>query len=113
MVSDNKSSILKMSKRSQKNQTCHDISVRRRASQLETYGWHVQADLPDFDKPPTLNVGGKGVRPDIYAVKGKKKRIVEVETQETRFRDKPQHRLLREYGRNQKNTEVNVRTCYF
>jgi len=38
---------------------------------------------------------------------------IEVETAETRSRDKPQHKLLREYGRNHRNTEVNVRTCYF
>ena len=100
-----------MSKRSRENQTCHDISVRRRASQLETYGWHVQADLPDFDRPPILNVGDKRVKPDIYAIKGRKKRIIEVETLETRRRDRPQHKLLREYGREHGNTEVNVRTC--
>ena len=102
-----------MSKRTKKTQTCHDISIRRRASQLEKNGWHVQADLPDFDRPLILNVGDKRVKPDIYAIKGKRKRIIEVETPETRNRDKPQHKLLREYGRNHRNTEVNVRTCNF
>lgn len=101
-----------MTKRSKRNKTCHDISVRRRAAQLETYGWNVKADLPDFTRPQTLKVDGKGVKPDIFARKGKKTKIVEVETPETRYRDLPQHRLLREYGRAHKKTEVNVRTCY-
>lgn len=103
--------MVKLTKRSRKNQSCHDVSVRRRASQLETNGWNVKADLSDFDRPKTLQVSGKGVRPDIIATKGKKTRIIEVETPDSRFKDKPQHRLLRKYGRSKKNTEVNVRTC--
>ncbi len=100
-----------MTKRSRKIQTCHDTSVRRRAAGLESKGWKVDADIPDYDRPRTLKVGGKGVRPDIFAEKGKRTRIIEVETPQTRFKDLPQHRLLREYGRSHKKTEVNVRTC--
>ena|SRR2546426_12267847 len=101
-----------MTKRSRRGQTCHNISVRRRAAQLETYGWKVKADIPDFPRPPTLKVDGRGVRPDIFARKGKRTRIIEVETSDTRYRDLPQHRLLREFGRTHKKTEVRVRTCY-
>ena len=100
-------------KRSSKNQTCHDISVRRRAAQYESYGWNVQADIPDYTRPSTLKVDGKGVRPDIIAKKGKKTKIIEVETLESYHKDKEQHKLLRKFGRSRKNTIVNVRTCYF
>lgn len=97
--------------RSKRSQTCHNTSVRRRATGLESKGWNVKADIPDFDRPKTLHVREKGVRPDIFATKGKRTRIIEVETRETRYRDLPQHRLLRAYGRSHKKTEVNVRTC--
>jgi len=102
-----------MVKRSRKGQTCHDASVRRRAAQYESNGWDVTADIPDYDRPPILHANGKGAKPDLFLRKGKRTKIVEVETPETRFRDKQQHRILREFGRNHKNTEVNVRTCYF
>lgn len=92
-------------------QTCHNTSVRRRAAGLESNGWNVRADLPDYNRPMTLKVEGKGVRPDIIATKGKRTRIIEVETPESRYKDRPQHRLLRSYGRSHKKTEVNVRTC--
>lgn len=100
-----------MPKRSRQMQSCHDTSVRRRAAGLDLKGWNVKADIPDFDRPKILHVGGKGVRPDIFATKGKKTRIIEVETRKTRYKDLPQHRLLRSYGRSHKKTEVNVRTC--
>jgi len=100
-----------MTKRSRRMQTCHDASVRRRAAGLESKGWDIQADIPDYDRPKTLKVEGRGVRPDIFAIKGKRTRIIEVETPETRFRDLPQHRLLRAFGRSRKKTEVHVRTC--
>ena len=102
-----------MVKRFKRMQTCHDISVRRRASGLEANGWTVDADITGYYRPKTLSVGRKRVRPDIIATKAKRTRIVEVETPETRFKDRAQHRLLRKYGREHKRTEVNVRTCYY
>jgi len=100
-----------VTKRSRRMQTCHDTSVRRRAAGLESKGWNVQADIPDYNRPKTLKVEGRGVRPDIFATKGKRTRIIEVETRETRFKDLSQHRLLRTFGRSRKKTEVNIRTC--
>ena len=93
--------------RSRQGQTCHNNSVLRRAIGLKSNGWKVKADLPGFKKPPILN----GARPDIIAMKGKRKRIIEVETPETRFKDIPQHRKLRDYARNHSRTIFNVRTC--
>ena len=94
-------------KRSKHAQTCHNGSVFKRAIGLESNGWSVKADISGFKRPPILN----GARPDIIAKKGKKIRIIEVETPDTRFRDRPQHRKLREYTRNHKRMEFNVRTC--
>lgn len=96
-----------MKKRTLRNQTCHNNSILRRAVGLETNGWKVQADIPDFKRPPVMN----HARPDIVARKGKQTRIIEVETPDSRFRDRPQHKKLREYARNHKRTEFNVRTC--
>ncbi|HJT10259.1 MAG TPA: hypothetical protein VJ771_05690 [Candidatus Nitrosotalea sp.] len=97
-----------MSKRTRRSQTCHNNSILRRAVGLEANGWKVKADIQGFKRPPVLNHS----RPDIIATKGKRRRIIEVETTDTRFRDRPQHRKLREYARNHRRTEFNVRTCY-
>ena len=97
-----------MTRRTRKSQTCHNNSILRRAIGLESYGWKVKADIPGFKRPPVMN----HARPDIIAMKGRHTRIIEVETQDTRFRDRPQHRKLREYARNHRRTEFNVRTCY-
>ncbi len=87
----------------------HDKSVIRRAAALESYGWRVHADVSGFDKPRTLRVHSHSVRPDIIAKKGKKTRIVEVETPTSFRRDINQRRLLRKYAKNRPNTEVRVR----
>ena len=87
--------------------TCHDGSVRRRAAALEANGWRVNADISGYSRPKTLN----GSRPDIDARKGRKRRIIEVETSDTRFKHRQQHRNLRRFARSQKNTEFRVRTC--
>jgi len=96
-----------MIKRSKRNQTCHDESVRRRAAGLDANGWNVKADIYGYTRPKTLN----GSRPDIDATKGKKRRIIEVETPDSRFKDSQQHRNLRQYTKTQKRTEFRVRTC--
>lgn len=94
-------------KRTKHNQTCHDESVRRRTAGLESNGWKVKADIPGYTRPSTLN----GSRPDIDAIKGKKRRLIEIETQDSRFTDLQQHRNLRKYAKTQKNTEFKLRTC--
>lgn len=96
-----------MTKRSTKNQTCHDYSVLRRAVGLKTNGWKVKADVPGFTRPSTLN----GSRPDIIATKGKYGRIIEVETKDSRKRDRQQHKNLRNYAKSHKNFRFMMRTC--
>ena len=96
-----------MTKRSTRNQTCHDNSVLRRAAGLKTNGWKVRVDLPGFPKPLTLN----GSRPDIDAIKGKNRRIIEVETLDSKRKDRQQHKNLRDYSKLYKNTQFMMRTC--
>ena len=62
--------------RSKKSQSKHDAEVKKIAKELKGKGFDVQADLSGFPKPATI----QGYRPDIIAQKGKKKRIIEVET---------------------------------
>ena len=96
-----------MPKRSMKNQTCHNNSVLRRAAGLKAKGWKVKADISGFKRPSTLN----GSRPDIDATKGKRRRIIEVETQESKRKDRQQHRNLRNYAKFKKRTQFMMRTC--
>ena len=96
-----------MSKRSKRNQTCHNKSVAKRAAGLIANGWKVKADILDYEQPKILN----GSRPDIDATKGKKRRVIEVETLDSRFKDRQQHRNLRQYANTKKNTKFMVRTC--
>jgi len=96
-----------MAKRTKHNQTCHNSSVAKRAAGLVANDWKVKADISGYKQPETLN----GARPDIIAKKGGITRIIEVETPESMKKDKEQHKKLRDYARNRKNTEINVRTC--
>lgn len=90
-------------------QTCHDSSVRRRAAGLKANGWKVKADVSGFTRPSTLN----GSRPDIDARKGHNRRIIEVETKDSRKKDRQQQQNLRKFARSRKNTQFMMRTCRF
>ncbi len=68
-----------MVKKSQ-NSTGHDSAVRRVAGGFKSQGWKVSADHTDA-YPTPRKIYGK--RPDVIATKGKKMRIVEVETPES------------------------------
>ena len=87
--------------------TCHDDSVRRRAAGLKANGWKVRADVSGYERPSTLN----GSRPDIDATKGGQRRIIEVETRDSRNKDKSQQKNLRDFARSKKNTQFMMRTC--
>jgi hypothetical protein len=72
-----------MGARSWEEQEAHDRGVLIEARVLESYGWEVYADLPEWKRPPSI----AGHQPDIYAIKYGRRRIVEIETQEGgRFR---------------------------
>ena len=87
----------------------HDKSVVRRAAGLRANRWKVRADVSGFPKPSALRVGNKKVIPDIIAEKGKRTRIIEVETEQTWNRDREQRRLLRKYAQRKSRTEFMAR----
>ena len=93
--------------RTKRSKTCHDSSVRRRAVGLKINGWNVKADISGFSRPSTLN----GSRPDIDATKGRRRRIVEVETKNSKNKDRQQQQNLRNYAKSKKNTQFMTRTC--
>jgi len=62
--------------RSKKNQSAHDRLVEKNARKYLDQGYKVQADISGFAKPRTFY----GNRPDIIAIKGKKRIIEEIET---------------------------------
>lgn len=65
-----------MPRRTRGSQTKHDREVGSTARRLAKRGYEVRADLPGWRRPDTIG----GYRPDVVAVKGTRKRIVEVET---------------------------------
>ena len=69
-----------MPKRGKRSQSKHDAEVRRIAKELKDKGYEVQADIRGYDKPDTIG----GLRPDVIAKKGVERKIVEVETSESR-----------------------------
>ncbi len=56
----------------------HDRKVRQIAKELKQKGWKVQADLKTYDTPD--GIGKNNYTPDIVATRGKKTKIVEVDT---------------------------------
>lgn len=93
--------------RTKHEKTCHDSSVSRSAAGLKANKWKVKAAVPNYPNPPKMN----GRIADIVATKGKKTRIIEVETQSTKKEHKQQQRDLRDYANRHKNTEFTMRTC--
>lgn len=61
-------------------QSKHDLHIYRWASFLDCKGWFVKADICGWNKPPVIN----GYRPDILAKKESKKKLIEVETKNTK-----------------------------
>ena len=88
--------------RSKRNQTAHDKKVRDEANKLKHQGFNVNADLPRFKKPKTIG----GYRPDIIATKGNQRRIIEIETLDSKnsARDKGQQQAFRKVANRSKNT---------
>lgn len=68
-----------MSHRSERSQSRHDAAVRKIAKSFEKKHYFVKADIAGFQRPDTLG----GYRPDVVAMKGRERKIVEIETPET------------------------------
>ena len=88
--------------RSQRGQTAHDATVRQEANKLKNQGFDVEADVSGFPQPKTLG----GYRADIIATKGAQRKIIEVETPDSKdnARDKGQQQAFRLAADRSKNT---------
>jgi len=80
-------------KRSTGLQSRHDLRVRRIAGGYRSQGWKVKADVFGYSSPRTLY----GKRPDVIATKGKKMRVVEVETRSSLNKDIAQRNAFRRF----------------
>lgn len=80
-----------MSKRGKVGQAKHDNKVQQRLDYYKNKDFWVRADLPGRSKPPKVSER----IPDIYARKGKKLVVEEVETPNTLKSDKEQQQKLK------------------
>ena len=79
-----------MAHRTKQGQKVHDQKVAEVSRRLDRADYKVRADLPGHQKPPKM----RGHVPDIYATKGNKTLVREVETSKTITADKAQHKAL-------------------
>ncbi len=88
--------------RSKKSQSKHNAEVQRIANQFKKQGFEVKADISGFSKPNTIS----GYRPDVVAMKGKQRKIIEVETPDSvdSARDRKQQQAFRRAANLSKNT---------
>ena len=94
-----------MVKRANRQQTKHDLGVRKSAEYYQKNGFKVQADLEGFQKPRLIN----NRRPDLIARKGQKEVIVEVETRGSVLKDKKQQGIFESYATKRNNTRLRVK----
>ncbi len=83
-----------MPKRTKTGQARHDRAVLRSARSYKVRGYNVKADLPGYTKPKKIG----GHVPDILATKGRKEKIVEVETRDSNKKDASQHSAFKSYA---------------
>jgi len=81
-------------KRSRPLQSKHDNRVRRVAGGYKSQGWKVKADVKGYSAPRHIY----GRQPDIIATKGKKMRIVEVETRGSYKKDTSQRNAFKRFA---------------
>jgi hypothetical protein len=88
--------------RSKRSHATHDKKVRQEVNKLKKQGFDVSADLPGFPQPKVIG----GYRPDIIAQKGKQRKIIEVETSDSKdnARDKGQQKAFRQAANRSDNT---------
>lgn len=63
----------------------HDRKVRTLANQLKKQGYKVLADIAGYENPP--DIGKDKHTPDIFATRGSKTKIIEVDTPGTANKD--------------------------
>jgi len=72
-------------------QSNHNRTVRRVAGGFKSQGWKVNADVPGYSAPRTIY----GRQPDVIATKGKKIRVVEIETPSSYVKDTLQRKAFK------------------
>ena len=88
--------------RSVQQQSKHDAEVDRIARNYECQGYEVKADIAGYPQPKTIG----GYRPDVVAINGSDRKIVEVETTKSvnSTRDQNQQAAFRNVANRSKNT---------
>jgi len=81
-------------KRTKTGQRKHDLGVLKSVRGYKSQGYKVKADLPGYKKPKSIG----GFIPDVHAQKGKKEKIVEIETKHTNKKDTKQHAAFKDYA---------------
>ncbi len=91
-----------MAHRSMTSQSKHDTAVRRIARGLKAQGYEVKADVKGYSQPRTFG----GYKPDVVAIKGRHRKIIEVETTESVLsaRDISQQVAFRRIANHSQNT---------
>ena len=87
--------------RTKKVQTVHDKKVKQLAENFEKKGYDVKADIPNYKQPSTIG----GYRPDVIAVKGNSKTVIEVETPDSvnTARDRGQQQAFKKWASSSKS----------
>ncbi len=88
--------------RSKQRQSKHDAKVRSIARKLEKQGFDVKADISGYAQPDTI----RGFRPDVIGIKGRQRKIHEVETQDSvdSARDQKQQKAFKQAASQSKNS---------
>tara|TARA_Y100000310_G_scaffold79677_1_gene76348 strand:- start:3631 stop:3918 length:288 start_codon:yes stop_codon:yes gene_type:complete len=81
-------------KRTLKQKSKHDIRVRKIAGGYKSQGWKVKADVKGYSAPRTIYRR----QPDIIATKGKKMKIIEVETKDSYKKDTSQRNAFKRFA---------------
>lgn len=79
----------------------HNRKVRQKSNELKNQGWKVDADLNGFNQPDPIGQGN--YIPDIFATKGKRTKIIEVDTPGSI--DKQQLEAFRRSATHRKNAD--------
>ena len=85
--------------------TRHDESVRRVAGGFKSQGWKVKADVEGYSAPRTVY----GRQADVEATKGKKTRMVEVETRSSYDKDVSQRKAFQRWASHDKKRKFRTK----
>lgn len=88
-----------------RNLTKHDKIVKRVAAGYKGKGWKVKADVSGYPKPKTIY----GKRVDVFAIKGKRERAVEIETPKTYKKDSSQRKAFKRWASGNKKRKFRTK----